>query len=115
MSFEDSSGGDGLDELRRRLGDVSMAHKRPDEMTVRELVAYIERLVHLVHVRIDGLSPGADDKVHYDDHAEIQAFRVNSKQFWADVRSRLFAGLVGGIGLAFAVVLVGLLYVLSTR
>lgn len=93
---------DGLDELRRRLTDVVITTKRPDDMTVRELISYIERLVHLVHVRIDGLVPGGDDKQHYKDHQEQETVRQEERETRIRRKVSISNGLWLGIGIVLA-------------
>lgn len=115
MSFEDSSGGDGLDELRRRLTDRALSTKRPDEMSLQDLMLYIERLVHLAHVRMDGFMPGGNDKAHYEHHAKIESDGIRSAIFWHDVRVKITTGLIIGIGVVVGAASAFLVYELLIR
>lgn len=99
---------DDLTDLRRRIGQSTP--KRTADMTVQELADYIDTLVHLLHVRIDGLTPGADDKTHYEHHTTIQNLSIASAKFWADVRAKIVAGALLGLGLVATIAFAFVVY-----
>ena len=54
----------------------------------------LERLHHELSARFDASIPGADTNQHHADHQDIYDRRVNDKKLWADVRSRILAGVI---------------------
>lgn len=98
----------------QRLQDAVNVH----DMSMQQLVILFRDVVHEVHIRMDGMTPGADDVAHNTYHRrqqdkEIQQQQqreLRSAQYWAGLR-------IGGTILGVLCAAAGLytLYTLVTR
>lgn len=98
----------------QRLQDAVNVH----DMSMQQLVILFRDVVHEVHIRMDGMTPGADDVAHNNYHRrqqdkEIQQQQqreLRSAQYWAGLR-------IGGTILGVLCAAAGLytLYTLVTR
>ena len=85
----------------QRLQDAVNVH----DMSMQQLVILFRDVVHEVHIRMDGMTPGADDVAHNNYHRRQQDKEILEQQDKALRKAQYWAGLrIGGTMLAmFAV------------
>jgi hypothetical protein len=90
----------------QRLQDSIDLH----DMTTRELVRLVRDANHELHIRIDGLTPGADDNEHREFHRRAQDREITEIRDGALKRAQYWAGIRIGVTVVAVIAIVAMLY-----